>query len=110
MQNVCSGLTDVPDSERRLAICTHWTFLRHVLPDSPQTEMARTFAARHELLETADRFADQFLAVAASKEEIVRLFVDTFPEVPWNRAALEYVNSITGTRQSPPTLAAGGGR
>jgi hypothetical protein len=101
MRNVCLGLPDVPEDERRLAVCLHWTFLRHVLPSSPQIEIARNFAIEHALLGMADKFADQFQSVAASKEEIVRILFLTFPEIPKNRAALEYINSITGTRQTP---------
>ena len=37
----------------------------------------------------ADDFADRFISVAASKEELVRLLFLTFPEIPKNRAALE---------------------
>jgi hypothetical protein len=101
MGNVCAGLPDVPAGERNLAICLHWTFLRHVLPGSPSAEIARSFAIEHELLGMADRFADQFQSVAASKEEIVRLLFLTFPHIRRNRAALEYINSVTGTRQTP---------
>ncbi len=101
MQDVCLMLPDVPGEERRLAVCLHWTFLRHVLPDSPVVEIARSFAKKHALLELADHFADQFKAVAASKEELVRLLFHTFPEIPKSRAALEYINSMTGTCQKP---------
>jgi hypothetical protein len=52
-------------------------------------------------LEVANDFADQFQAVAARKEDIVRLLFATFPEIPGNRAALEYIDSVTGSRQSP---------
>jgi hypothetical protein len=101
MQHVCLALPDAPEGERRLAVCLHWTFLRHVLPDSPAIEIARSFAKKHTLLELADHFADRFKAVAASKEELVRLLFDTFPEIPKDRAALEYINSMTGTCQKP---------
>lgn len=101
MGHVCAGLRDVPAAERALAICMHWTFLRHVLPGSPAVKVARNFATEHALLELADCFAEEFLSVAASKEELVRLVFLRFPDVPKNRAALEYVNSITGTRQTP---------
>lgn len=101
MRSVCSRLPDVPESERRLAVCLHWTFLRHVLPDSPQIEIAKHFATEHGLLELADHFADQFLSAAASKEEMVRVLFQTFPEMPKSRAAFEYINSATGTRQTP---------
>lgn len=101
MQGVCLGFPDVPEDARRLAVCLHWTFLRHVLPDSPAVEIARSFAKEHALLELADHFADRFKAVAANKEELVRLLFHTFPEIPKNRAALEYINSVTGTCQKP---------
>jgi hypothetical protein len=101
MKNVCSGLPDVPESELRLAVCLHWTFLRHVLPDSPQLEIAKHFATEHGLLEMADHFADQFLSAADSKEEMVRVLFQTFPEIPKGRVAFEYINSVTGTRQVP---------
>ena len=101
MQSVCLGLPDVPEGERRLAVCLHWTFLRHVLPDSPTVEIARNFAKEHALLEMADNFADRFISIAANKEELVRLLFFTFPEVPRNRAALEYINSMRGTYQKP---------
>ena len=72
LQGVCSGLSDVPREELNLALCMHWTFLRHVLPGSTPAETARRFAVEHRLLEMADRFADQFLA-AASKEASLSL-------------------------------------
>ncbi len=99
MQDVCSKLPDVPEGERSLAVCLHWTFLRHVLPDSPVVEIARSFARKHALLDLADHFADRFNAVSTSKEELVRLVFDTFPEIPKHRAALEYINSMTGVCQ-----------
>mgnify|MGYP000052723025 CR=1 FL=1 len=101
MLGVCLGLPDVPEDERGLAVCLHWTFLRHVLPNSPSVEIVRSFAMRHELLEMADDFADRFIAVVHSKEEIVRLIFLTFAEIPKDSAALEYINSITGTYQRP---------
>ena len=101
MSNVWSNFPGVPEEERRLAACLHWTFLRHTLPGSPQIEIARNLMNEHALLEKADYFADQFLSIAASKEEIVRLVFLTFPEIRRNRAALEYISSRTGTRQTP---------
>lgn len=101
MRDVCLELENVPEGERHLAVCLHWTFLRHVLPGSPTVEIARNFANVHALLEMAEHFADQFIAVKASKEDIVSLLYHTFPEISLNRAALEYINSITGTCQKP---------
>jgi hypothetical protein len=101
MWDVCLGLPDVPQGERHLAVCLHWTFLQHVLPNSPAVEIARNFAKEHALLEIADQFADRFMSVAASKEELVGLIFSTFPDIPKNRAALEYINTKTGTCQKP---------
>lgn len=100
LQGVCSGLSDVPREELNLALCMHWTFLRHVLPGSTPADTARRFAVEHRLLEIADRFADQFLA-AASKDAAVQLLFATFPEMDKDLAALEYINSRTGTVQRP---------
>jgi len=102
MRDVWWGLPDAPEGEWPLAVCLHWAFLRHVLPDSPVIGIAKSFAKEHALLGLADHFADQFKAVAASKEELVRLLFDTFPEtLPKHRAALEYINSMTGVCQKP---------
>jgi hypothetical protein len=101
MREVCLGLHNVPEGERHLAVCLHWTFLRHVLPNSPSVDIARNFANEHALFEMAEHFAEQFIAVISSKEEIVSLLYRTFPEIPLNRAALEYINRITGTCQKP---------
>lgn len=101
MRKACLGLPDAPECEQPLAVCLHWTFLRHVLPDSPSVEIARNFAKEHALLEMADQFADRFMSVATSKEELVRLIFLTFPEIARNRAALEYINKMTGTYQTP---------
>jgi hypothetical protein len=101
MSTVCAGLSDLPGDELPLAVCLHWTFLRHVLPNSPSVEIARNFAKKHALLGMADQFAYQFISIAASKEEIVRLLFLTFPEIPKKRAALEYINRMTGTWQKP---------
>lgn len=101
MRNVCLELPNIPDGDRRLAVCLHWTFLRHVLPNSPSVEILGKFASDHALLEMAEYFADQFIAAMASKEELVLLLFLTFPEIPKTRAALEYINSLTGTCQKP---------
>ncbi len=99
MRDVCLGLPDAPDGERPLAVCLHWTFLKHVLPNSPQVEVLRHFAKKYELFEMADHFADRFISAAGSKEDLVHLLFLTFPEIARKRAALEYINSLTGTSQ-----------
>lgn len=101
MRNVWSELPYAPEGERYLAASLHWTFLRHVLPDSPQIQVARNFMIEHSFLDNADDFANQFISATANKEEMVRILFQTFPEIPRDRAALEYLNSVTGTRQTP---------
>lgn len=59
------------------------------------------FSKQHALLKMANQFADQFMSLAARKEELVKFIFHTFPEIPKNRAALEYINSTTGNRQIP---------
>jgi len=101
MKDVCLDLSQVPEGERRLVVCLHWTFIRRVLPSSPMTDVIRDFAVDHGLLEMANRFFEQFISAAESKEELIRLIFHTFPEIPRRRAALEYINSVTGTTQKP---------
>lgn len=100
LHGVCLALTDVPREELKLALCMHWTFLRHVLPGSTPAETARRFAVEHGLFEMADRFADQFLA-AQNKEAAVQLLFAAFPEMDKDLAALEYVNSREGSVRRP---------
>jgi hypothetical protein len=100
LQAVCSGLSDVPREERSLAVCMHWTFLRHVLPGSMSAKNVRQFAIEHGLLEMADGFADQFLA-SATKEAAVQFLFATFPSMNRDQAVLEYVSSKTGTVRKP---------
>lgn len=91
IKNVCEGLPSIPEGERRLAVCLHWVFIKHVLPASSSMELLRKFAKEHGLLEFADRLAVQILANLSCKEELVQLLVRNFPEARWERAALEYL-------------------
>lgn len=100
MSNVCSHLHAVPEAERCLAICLHWAFMHKVLPESPNFQILKNFAEEHGLKAEASNFSDQFLP--SSKEEMVRLLFSKFSDIlPSSRAALEYINSVTGTRQFP---------
>ncbi len=56
----------------------------------------RRLMNEHALGAKADDFADQFLSVAASKEEMVRILFLTFPELQKGYAAFEYVSNKTG--------------
>lgn len=57
---------------------------------------------KHALLELAIRFEEDFLSLATSKEELVRLVLCRFPHIPKNRAAFRYVNSITRSAYTTP--------
>lgn len=101
VKDACAGLSEVPELERGLAVCKHWTFLVHALPDSPSMPMLRQFAGDHGLLETASRFAERVASAAGSKEDVVQLLFEAFPKLPKARAALEYISASTGSRQMP---------
>jgi hypothetical protein len=102
MRIECARLYGFSADDRAYALCMHWTFLRHVLPGSPAIEVAREFAVKHALLELAIRFEEEFLSLATSKEELVRLVLCRFPHIPKNRAAFRYVNSITRSAYATP--------
>jgi hypothetical protein len=52
------------------------------------------------LSDVATQFSEQFLA--SNKEEQVGILFSKFSDIlPRNRAALEYINSATGTNQFP---------
>jgi hypothetical protein len=100
MTNVCSNLHTVPDVERCLAVCLHWPFMSRVFPDSHNFQLLRNYASEFDLVEDATKFSEQFLA--SSKEEQVSILFSKFSDIlPRERAALEYINSVTGTKQLP---------
>lgn len=100
MTNVCTNLHTVPIAERRLAVCLHWSFMTHVLPDSPNFELLKSYASEYGLSEIATNFSQQFLA--SSKEEKASMLFSAFADIlPRECAALEYINSATGTNQYP---------
>lgn len=101
MRNVCAELENIPNAERPLAVSLHWTFLKHVLPESQSIAVLRSYADKNNLLDVAERFAVRFIELVGSKENIVKLIFETFPEIPKDRIALEYINKITGTHQKP---------
>ena len=89
------------DLGRRIGVCLHWAFLRHVLPRSKFLDSAQSFMGTHGLKAYAENFVDQLLPILPKKEVAVRLFFEHFTQLPRDRAALEYLNSITGQRQLP---------
>lgn len=93
MSDVCGGLRSIPDSERRLAVSLHWAFLRHVLPDSRQVQVMQEFMHEHDLLAVANQFADQLLAVLGSKEEMLKVLAEAFPELK-EGAAIVYLRGV----------------
>jgi hypothetical protein len=101
MNDVCLSLPNVPEGELCLVICMHWTFLRHVLPNSPSLEILKKFAQESGLFEVANCFADHFIAILNNKEELVRHLFISFPEISKKRAALEYIISGVESYQKP---------
>lgn len=88
--------------DRRISVCLHWTFLRHVLPDSPTVQVASDLMQGHRGLRAeADAFAAQAVALLDDKPSLVQLFFDQFTDVLRAKAALEYVSSMTGRKQVP---------
>lgn len=96
MSSVCSSLPFVPEGEKCLAVCMHWTFLRHVLPSSSSVEALKEFAHQYQLFDIADRFAAQLIERLDNKEELVKYLFDSFPGIPRKRAALQYLQSRAG--------------
>ena len=84
-----------PENERAFAACMRWAFMRHVLPSSPQTGIALEFLERHNIKDLAKKFAEQMIAALTSKEEVIRLLIDFFPERQWNKGCQKY---LTGRR------------
>lgn len=101
LRDISLQLPEVPEEELRLAVFMHLTFIRHVLPKSPFADVLRRFAGDHNLLEGAEIFADQMLASLSNKEELVRQLFLTFPEIPKERSALEYIGRSSGRYQKP---------
>jgi hypothetical protein len=100
MKNVCSNLHTVPDAERCLAVCLHWAFMSQVFPDTLNFQMLRDYASEFDLVDVATSFSEQFLA--SSKEDQVGMLFAKFSDIlPRERAAIEYVNSVTGAKQFP---------
>jgi hypothetical protein len=96
------GLSTAPSQlDRRISACLHWTFLRHVLPDSPLVDSAIAAMEAFDLRAEADDFCDQLIPLLADKLSVVQLFFKWFGNIPKDRAAVEYLNCITGTTQSP---------
>lgn len=87
--------------DRRISACLHWTFLRHVLPDSHLVDSAITAMKQCDLRAEADDFCDQLIPLLANKLAVVQLFFSWFGDIPKDRAAVEYLNCITGTTLSP---------
>lgn len=78
---ICRDLEEIPEHARKLAVCLNWTFLSHVLPNSPQTSVMRDFALSHGLLTLAKDFAAKLLEVLDRKEEMLRVLAQAFPEI-----------------------------
>jgi hypothetical protein len=103
MQRVWSDFTSMSPDQRPLAACIHWSFLRHVLPNSQLVPVAVAVMTQYGLLELAEAFAERYLSALDRKEAMVQILFGAFPDLPRDRAALEYLSSVHGTRQTPIT-------
>lgn len=89
VQEIWADAENIPPAERHFAACMNWTFMRHVLPTSPQTDIAKHFIDKHGLMASAERFADQVVELLPHKDRLIQYIVDTFPERPWCSGALQ---------------------
>ena len=87
--------------DRRIGACLHWTFLRHVLPDSQAVAAAIAFMEAHELRAEADSFAEEAVSRLADKLSVIKMFFDWFRDVSRTRAAVEYLSSLCGAKHYP---------
>jgi hypothetical protein len=79
----------------------NWTFLKKVLPDSPSVGLATQWLQRKEMLQRANMFCDQTLAVLDDKAATLQTFFSTFTQLPQEAVALEYLSSAKGSRFEP---------
>ena len=93
-EGVWADADTVSLAERRFAACMHWTFMRHVLPMSPHTDVARTFISKHGLMEDAQRFADRIIESLIDKKALVQHIMDAFPEMPWGSAEFQLFERV----------------
>ena len=89
--------------DRRVSACLHWTFLRHVLPDSPLVDSAIIAMEACDLRSEANDFCDQLIPLLNDKLSVVQLFFSWFSDIPKNKVAVEYLNRIRGTTLLPIT-------
>ncbi len=93
MEGVCLALLRESKADHSLAGCLHWTFLRHLLPDSPSVETLRRYLHQHELLEKANAFSKQILTSLDSKEKMIGVVCSFFPHFPIGRVGFDYFRS-----------------
>jgi len=89
------------DLDRRIDVCLHWTFMQHVMRTSSVVDAAHTVIKEHNLQSEAELFCDKLLPLLADKLTVVQMFFNWFSDIPRERAALEYLSSITGNRLLP---------
>jgi hypothetical protein len=98
--DVLAELPSVPASDRRLAVCLHWTFLTHVLHDSPQIGRAEELVEEYGFIQDAADLADQLVSVISSKEEMLSVLFGRFNELNERQPLLTYLKGFPTERDS----------
>ncbi len=86
---------------RRIETFMNWAFIKHVLPSSPTRHVAISFMKTHGLMDEAEDFSQFMIDHLDDKLAVIKMFFDTFPELPRNSAGVEYLNLYTGSTVQP---------
>ena len=96
---------DIPSIDcpmnRRIEAFINWAFIRHVLPSSPTRQVAISFMESHGLMDEAEDFSQFVIDHLDNKLAVIKMFFDTFPELPRDSAGVEYLNLYTGSTVHP---------
>ena len=64
--------------DRRITVCLHWAFLRHVMNGSPTPDAHAAILQEQGLLPEAESFFDRLVPLLGDKVAVVRSFFDWF--------------------------------
>lgn len=78
-----------------------WTFIGHVLPDSPSRPDAISLMEAEGLISEAEYFSSRLIERLTDKVAVIQMLFDSFPVLPRDSSAIEHVNYFTGSQISP---------